>query len=261
MSDRRSALYRGMVVHRRLRPVEHQLRYALPMLLLDLDELPSLARDLRLFSHNRFNLFSFDDGDHLSGAGGGLRRQIEDHLARAGISASGAIRVLCMPRVLGFAFNPLSVFFCHAADGSIAAMLYEVNNTFGQRHSYLLPAAPQADGSHRHHCAKHFHVSPFLAMDMHYHFHLTPPGEGAFLGVEARQGDLPVLSAWFSGTRRVLTDRNLCRLFLRFPLLALQVLASIHWEALKLWGKGLRPLRRPEPPAEPVSFTPSRRMP
>ena len=251
MKEISSALYVGSVTHTRLRPVRHRLRYSLPMVLLDLDELPALSRAVPGFAHNRAHLFSFHDRDHLAGSDETLRHQVDRLLAEAGIAAGGAIRILCMPRVLGFAFNPLSVFFCHTPDGALAAVLYEVNNTFGQRHSYLLPAAPGIDGMQSHHCAKRFYVSPFLEMDMTYHFRLAPPGDRAFISIEARDADGPVLSAHFSGSRRALTGANLTRVLVRYPLLALQVLGGIHWEALKLWGKGLRPVPRPHPPRRP----------
>jgi DUF1365 family protein len=261
MSGFASALYIGDVIHTRLRPVLHRLRYPLPMLLLDLDELPDLSRKVAGFSQDRFNLFSFYERDHLADTGLPLRQQVEGHLERAGIAAGGAIRILCMPRVLGFAFNPLSVFFCHRPDGALAALLYEVNNTFGQRHSYLLPATPDADGLMRHHCAKRFYVSPFMEMDMHYHFCLAAPDQRAFVSIEAQDEAGPMLTACFSGTRQPLTSATLLRVLARYPLLALQVLGGIHWEALKLWRKGLRILPRPKPPADPVSLPVARRAP
>ena len=137
-----SALYFGTVVHARFRPKRHDLRYRVFAMLLDLDELEALGRTSRLFSHNRFNLFSFLDRDHGPGDGQPLRQWITGVLVDAGIDIGrGAIRVLCYPRILGYVFNPLSIYFCHRPDGSLAAVLYEVNNTFGQRHSYLLPVS------------------------------------------------------------------------------------------------------------------------
>ncbi len=135
-----SCLYVGEVVHQRVRPSRHRLRYRVFSALLDLDELPQLDRRLRLFGHNRLNIFSFLDRDHGDGTGAPLRPWVEHHLERAGIElAGGAIRLLCYPRLFGYVFNPLSVYFCHRADGALAAMIYEVNNTFGERHSYLIP--------------------------------------------------------------------------------------------------------------------------
>jgi len=249
-----SAIYRGTVIHTRLRPVRHKLRYSVPMLLLDLDELDALSRSVPGFSSDRFNLFSFHGRDHLAGDGVPLRRQVEQALAQAGLDPVGAIRVLCMPRVLGSAFNPLSVFFCHDPEDRLKAVLYEVNNTFGQRHSYLIPADPGLEGPQRQVCEKRLYVSPFLEMAMRYHFRLSAPGERAGVSIEARDEKGLVLSACFSGRRQELTGANLLGLLPRYPALALQVLGGIHWEALKLWRKGLRPLPRPLPPAEPVSL-------
>jgi DUF1365 family protein len=255
VTDFASAIYRGSVVHTRLRPVRHRLRYAMPMLLLDLDELPALDRSVPGLSLGRFNLFGFYERDHLAGDGTPLRRQIEAKLTEAGIAlAGGAIRLLCMPRVLGFAFNPLSIFFCHGPDGALRAVLYEVRNTFGQRHCYLIPATPGVDGVQRQACDKCFYVSPFMEMAMQYHFRLAGPGPRVAVSIEARDQKGPVLSACFAGKRQSLTGANLLRLFPRYPLLAMQVLGGIHWEALKLWLKGMRLQPRPAPPAHPVSI-------
>ena len=137
-----SSVYFGTVLHQRLRPVRHELSYRVFSLLLDLDEIPALAARLRLFSHNRFNLFSFHDRDHGARRPGPSRLHIEGQLARAGIALDGgAIRLLCFPRVLGYVFNPLSIYFCHHRDGELRAILYEVKNTFGEQHGYLIPVS------------------------------------------------------------------------------------------------------------------------
>lgn len=253
-----SAIYHGQVVHTRFRPVHHRLQHRLMWLLLDLDELPMLARRLRLFSLNRFNLVDFRDRDHGDGSSVPLRAQVEKALAGAGLEPDGgAIRVLCMPRVLGTVFNPLSVFFCHRADGRLRAMLYEVNNTFGDRHSYLIPIA--GDAAHqsvlRQSCAKQLHVSPFMDMAMTYHFRVTPPGGRAVVAIEGRDAEGPMIAAVFAGRRHDLTDANLLRACATRPLLGVQVLGAIHWEALKLWRKGVRWRARPQPRADGMSVT------
>ena len=252
-----SAIYHGHVVHTRFRPVRHRLRHRMMWLLLDLDELPMLARRLRLFSLNRFNLIDFRDRDHGDGMRTPLREQIEGHLQRAGLEADGgAIRVICMPRVLGTVFNPLSVFFCHRTDGRLQAMLYEVHNTFGERHSYLIPVT-NADARQpllRQRCAKEFHVSPFMDMAMTYHLRIVPPAERAVVTIECRDAEGRLMSAAYAGARHALTDANLLRAFVAQPAAAVQVLGAIHWEALKLWRKGLRLRAKPRPPAELVSL-------
>jgi len=250
-----SAIYHGQVVHTRFRPVRHRLRHRMLWLLLDLDELPMLAGQLRLFSLNRINLVDFRDRDHGDGSKISLRTQIEQHLRCAGLAVDGgAIRVLCMPRVLGTVFNPISVFFCYRADGHLQAMLYEVHNTFGERHSYLIPVADADTPVLRQSCAKAFHVSPFMDMTMTYRFRITPPAERAVVAIEGSDADGKLISAAYVGTRHELTDVNLLRAFLAQPLLAGQVLAAIHWEALKLWRKGVRLHPKPHPPTDPVSL-------
>jgi DUF1365 family protein len=251
-----SALYAGAVTHQRLRPRKHRLRYRIFNVLLDLDELPALSRRLRLFSHDRFNLFSFHDRDHGAGEAGGLRAWIEAQLLAAGLNPDGgAIRVLCMPRILGHAFNPISVYWCHARDGALLAMLYEVNNTFGERHSYLMPAHG-AEGPVRQTCRKSFYVSPFMAMDLTYRFRVTPPASDVVVAITASDAQGVMISTAFAGQREALTDRALLGRFLRMPLLGMKVVAAIHWEAARLWWKGMRLQARPAPPSNPVTYTP-----
>lgn len=160
-----------------------------------------------------------------------------------------------MPRVLGMVFNPLTVYFCHRADGGLQAMLYEVNNTFGQRHSYLIPVTGDVRGALRQRCDKRFYVSPFMDMGLSYAFRVTLPDESLSLGVDAHDAAGPVLLAAFTGRRRPLTDARLLAAFLAHPLLAGRVLGGIHWGALKLWWKGMRLRPRPAPPAEAVTIS------
>ena len=251
-----SGLYDGAVVHQRLSPRRHRLRYRLFQLLLDLDELPELDRRLKLFGHNRPGLFSFHDRDHLSGQRRPLRGQIEAMLGSAGIDASGGpIRVLCLPRVLGYVFNPLSVFYCHRRSGELAAVVLEVSNTFGERHVYVVEATPGAGAQLvRQGCAKSFFVSPFMGMDMTYDFRLAAPGETVATSILGRGPDgYPIIAAVFSGRRRTLDDRALVRAFFAHPLLTLKVIAAIHWEAVKLLAKGVRLRPKPTPPIRRVT--------
>ncbi len=250
-----SALYPGTVLHARGRPVRHRLRYRMLNLLLDLDELPALDARLRLFAHNRRALFEFREADHGDGSATPLRQQVEAQLRAAGLQpAGGRIRVLCMPRLLGMVFNPLTVYFCDAADGTPQALLYEVNNTFGQRHSYLIPVRAGTDAVIRQRVAKDFYVSPFMDMALTYHFRVAPPAEAVSLAMEVHDAKGAMLFAAFTGRRQALTDATLLRAFLAHPLLALKVLGGIHWEALKLWRKGMALRPRPAPSAHPVTL-------
>jgi len=248
-----SALYDGAVNHQRLTPRRHRLRYRLFQLLLDLDELPGLDRRLRLFGHNRPALVSLYDRDHLAGEARPLREQIEAMLRAAGIEiGDGRIRLLCMPRMLGYVFNPLSIFYCHLPCGQLAAVVLEVNNTFGERHCYVVEATG-ADVVRRG-CPKALFVSPFLGLDMTYDFRIAAPGERATTAILGRGPDGgPIIAAAFTGVRRELTDRELGRACFSHPLLTLKVVAAIQWEAAKLLAKGVRLRRRPAPPVQTVT--------
>jgi DUF1365 family protein len=247
-----SALYHGVVTHHRRRQVVHALRYRIFLLALDLDEAPSLTRRLRWFAFDQRGLLTFWQRDHGDGTPRGLRPWIDAQLAAAGLHGGGPVTVLSMPRVLGHAFNPLTLYFCHARDGALQAMLYEVNNTFGQRHSYLLPVhgdVTQLSQS----CGKAFHVSPFMDMDLSYQFRVSLPGEriGVFITASDEAG--VVLAAGFTGRRQALSDASLLRAVLGMPLQGAKVVLGIHWEAMKLWVKGLK--LRPAPPSPAASVT------
>jgi DUF1365 family protein len=249
----RSALYESTVMHHRVRPFRHRFTYRVFSLLLDLDELPELGRRLRLFSHNRFNLFSFRDRDFGAGDGSAPRAWIEQVVRDKGYTFPvGAIDLLCFPRVLGYVFNPLSVYYVHDTAGALRAILYEVTNTFGDRHSYLLPVDP-VDGAIRQRCDKIMYVSPFIGMEARYHFKLGKPGDTLAVAIREETPEGNVLFAALSGVRKPLTDGILARMFVRHPLMTLKVIGGIHWEAFKLWRKGARVFRHPAPPATRVS--------
>lgn len=229
-----SAIYIGAVSHHRLRPRKHKFRYRVFALLLDLGELDQLTRNSWLLGRNRAAPLSFHDKDH--GDGGDLCQWLDRLFAERGISAGGAKRVLCYPRLFGFVFNPLSTWFCHDESGALAAIVYEVHNTFHERHAYVLPVTA-SNGPIRQECAKDFYVSPFLSNDCSYRFNIRPPGDDVLVAIDEKEGGAPVLSAFFSGRRRELTDRNLVVALLRHPLMTIKIAAAIHFEALRLWLK------------------------
>ncbi|HJW41072.1 MAG TPA: DUF1365 domain-containing protein [Rhizomicrobium sp.] len=231
-----SAIYEGWVMHRRLTPRRHAFKYRVFSLLLDLDELEGLSRSLHLFGWNRAAIASFQDRDH--GDGGSLRNWLDRQLAAAGIVADGPRRVLCYPRLFGYVFNPLTLWFCHRADGALAAVIYEVHNTYGERHTYVLRAGND-DSIVRQACNKAFYVSPFLSMDCRYHFKIRPPGEDVLIAINEEEVGRPILTATFHGKRKALTDANLLRMLLRHPLMTLKVVAAIHVEAVRLMWKGV----------------------
>ncbi len=246
-----SGLYVGQVAHRR--PGKHRLRYPVFMLALDLDELSTLDRRLKLFAHNRVALLSVHDRDHGERTGAPIRAQIEAKLRGAGLDCEGGrIVLLTMPRVFNYAFNPLSVYFCYNPAGVLAALVHEVSNTFGERHFYVLAPAFGDDGAVAQACDKDFFVSPFLEMNLRYEFTVAPPGEHVSVAMVVRRGREAALTASFTGARRSLDDPNLLRAWACNPLMTFAVVAGIHWEALKMWAKGVRFLGR-TPPAPAIA--------
>lgn len=232
------------------------MRYPLFQVLFDLDELTMLSARLRLFSYNRFNVFSFHDRDHGDGGSGSLRGYLQRILAEAGLVLdSGKICLLCLPRVLGFTFNPISIYYCFGFDEQLKVVVYEVNNTFGERHTYVIQSSEINAGVVRHTCAKEFFVSPFMDMEMTYDFALSLPGPRISTTIKGRAPDKALLiSASFAGERHALSDVTLSGVLVAYPLITLGVVAAIHWEALKLLVKGIRLRPRPAPPAGEVSI-------
>ncbi len=246
-------LYSGVVTHVRHRPKRHRLRYRIFMMLIDIDQLANTSRQSRLFSHNRLNWLSFYDKDHHRGSG--LRNWIEGHMLKAGLSPDGGpVQLLCMPRVLGFVFNPLSIWFCWRKDGTLAAILYEVRNTFGQKHGYLIPAPVPNSAVVQQDCDKGFFVSPFMDMDLHYHFRVLPPAAATVLDIRVSQDGQPMLDARFAAQRQELTNSHLARALISHPLMTLMVVAGIHWEALKIFAKGIGLRPRAPLPVDEVSY-------
>ena len=247
----RSALYRGRVGHARLRPKAHQFEYRVFYGLFDIDGLPQLDRRLRLFSFERFNLFSLRSSDHGPDDGTSLRRWVERLLSDAGIDLGGGrIELLAFPRVLGYVFNPISVWYCYGPDGGLQAVMHEVRNTFGDKHTYVVPV--DSAGLH-HEFAKEMHVSPFMNMDFTYRFAVTLPRNHISVGITQQDTDGPLLRVSLRATRLEFTDRNLITLFVTDPLVTLKAIVVIHWEALRLWCKGLRYVPRPDPSPRNVS--------
>ena len=236
-----SAIYRGEVVHDRRRPKHHRLRYDVFSMLLDLDELPELDRRFSLFGYNRWAPLGFHDSDHGPTTGESLRPWVEDRMREAGLDPDGgAIRLMCYPRIFGYVFNPLSVFFCYRRDGTLAAILYEVCNTYQERHTYVIPSGDPGRTVIRQSCRKALYVSPFIGMESDYRFRIVPPAETVSIVIRQEDADGLLLAASFRGERAALTGRSLAHSLASFPLLTLKIIAAIHWEAARLWFKGFR---------------------
>ncbi|MFC5420769.1 DUF1365 domain-containing protein [Bosea eneae] len=251
---RHSALYVGRVRHHRFRPRPHALSYRVFWMLLDLDEIDAVAGQLRLFSRNRFNLYAFCDADYGDRSGRPLKEQVAEALAAASIDWDGGrIRLLTMPRILGYAFNPLSTYFCYGHDGRLRATVYEVHNTFGEIHSYVAPAGAEAYPV-RQEAEKRFHVSPFMGLAMRYAFQVEPPGEHVSVAIDGHDDSGRLITASLSGQRHALDDATLLRLLATHPLLTLKVTAAIHWHALRLLAKRIPWWTHPAPPERPFSM-------
>lgn len=245
-----ASLYSGEVMHARMKPKAHRFTYGVYALLIDVDDLDGADRQSRLFSVGRFNLLSFRPADHADGLGDPARH------ARALLRAAGLaeeprrILLLCYPRVLGFVFNPISVYFAYGEHERLIGVVYEVRNTFGEMHTYVAPvgAGELTEAGLKQERDKLFHVSPFMDMPMRYRFRIRPPGEDVALRILETDAGGPILAANFIGRRRALTTAGALGAFLSVPLLTLKVVAGIHYEAMKLWFKGIRFFGRPEPP-------------
>ncbi|WP_375413045.1 DUF1365 domain-containing protein [uncultured Bradyrhizobium sp.] len=238
-----AVLYFGDVMHARLKPMGHRFSYRVMSLLIDLDRLDQADRQSALFAVNRAALYSFNERDHGGRDGSPLRAYVDRRAAEHGIDLTGGrVLLLCYPRLLGYTFNPLSAYFCYRADGWLALIIYEVRNTFGELHSYVLPVQPGQVGKAgvRQQQDKLFYVSPFIKMATRYHFRVSPPEETVKLRILETDSEGPLLSATFSGRRRGLTTAVLLRSFVSLPLVTFKIVAAIHWEAMRLWLKGVR---------------------
>jgi DUF1365 family protein len=242
---------------RRIAPF-YRFDYDLTYLLVDIDQLAEVDRDLKWFSHNRFNLMAFHDGDHgpklasqsAADRGPGLRAWAERVMMSCGIEPpKGSIRLLTLPRLFGHVFNPISVWYCDDEAGTLAAVIIEVNNTFGERHSYVM--ARSTDDQVMpvvHHKAKNFHVSPLLDRHGHYRFMLQTPGRQLRLVINLSRDDGAVLDAVLAGEWRPLNDAEIVATLLSMPMMTLKVVCAIHWQALRIWLRGAKYFPKPPPP-------------
>lgn len=239
----RSRLYVGQVYHKRLRPREHVLRYSVFSLLIDLSEIDEIAQRFWLFSHNRFNLLGFNDRDFGESENESLSEYVQRKLRDSDIHKMPARTLIsCYPRVMGHAFNPLSLFYCLDDNDNCYAVVHEVHNTFGERHAYVLPVNSESqndDAWIKQNADKALFVSPFNHMGMHYEFRLNKPDEKQVVVIRASDKQGLVITASYIAKREMLSSSHLLKLFFRIPLLGAKVVSGIHWEAFKLWVKGV----------------------
>jgi hypothetical protein len=246
----RSALYEGHVVHDRRGKQRNLFRYAVYMWLVDLDELDELDRRLWAFGHNRRGLTTIRARDHLGDPRRTIKQNLLAYLRAQGVDlAGGRVSLLTNARVLGYVFNPLSVYYCHGADGELRHVVAEVHNTYGERHCYLLEPGERG----RAETGKQFYVSPFLEMDGSYRMRLQAPGERLSVQMALHQGGRRVFAASLTGRRRPISNATVARMLVRHPLMTARVTSLIHLQGVRLALRGVaRVPRPPHPPQEHV---------
>ena len=233
MSNIKSSIYRGSVVHQRIRPRRHRLKYKVFSLLIDLDELENLGKQYKLLSYNRHTFYSIRDEDH--GYGQNIKEWIKQELQHAGYSDSNhQIQMLCYPRILGYVFNPLTVFFCYRKNGTLGSIIYEVHNTFHERHCYVLAVNDIPKSIIKQQCNKQFYVSPFIKDACNYNFRVQAPGGKVSVVIREEDEDGLLFAASFAGVKIPLTDKTLMQTILNYPLMTIKVILGIHYEAIKL---------------------------
>ena len=235
-----SFIYNGKVIHKRFKPKEHSFSYKVFSLLLDLDEINNIEKKVSFFSHNKFNLISFHDKDHGDRNNSNLKEWVLKNLKSINVYDQNIkIKILCYPRILGYVFNPLSIFFVYNLNSSLIAILYEVKNTFGEQHTYVFKANFETKNI-KNECTKKFYVSPFMDLNSRYFFRITNPGENLSVLIDQEDDDGKLLFASQDGRRSDLNTKNLIFSYLKHPLMTFKVILAIHFEALRLWLKGIK---------------------
>ena len=231
-----SCIYNGEVTHARFRPVKHFLKYKTFSIFIDLDEIEGLAMNNPIFSFNKFNIFSFYDKDHGERDGKSLKEWVYQKLKKFRIHKKiNRISLLCYPRIFGYVFNPLSIFYCYE-NNILKAIFYEVKNTFNEQHTYIF----KVDGDEKleQNCKKKFYVSPFMNMNTNYDFKLLKPNKKLFISIKQTDSKGTILTAIQKGNRKKFSFAQLFLNFFKYPLMTVKIIAAIHFEAFLLWKKG-----------------------
>jgi len=239
-----SYIYSGNVVHKRFKPKIHFFKYKVFSLLIDLSELELLDKNLKIFSYNKFNIVSFYDRDHGARDGSSIKEWVIDNLKKNNIDNENIqIKLLCYPRIFGYVFNPLSVFYIYDNNSNLISVLYEVKNTFGEQHTYIFKTDIDQNLI-QHTCKKKFHVSPFIEMDCTYFFRLLKPGKKISVIIDQNDKDGKILYASQDGVRSEISNANFVKSYLKHPLMTFKIILAIHFEAFKLWSKGIKFIKK-----------------
>ncbi len=249
-----SFIYTGKVIHKRFKPKTHYFNYKVFSLLLDLSEINLLERELKLFSYNKFNILSFYDIDHGPRDGTSLISWVKKNLNNNNIDTKEIkIKLLCYPRVWGYVFNPLSIFFIYNKNLNLISILYEVKNTFGEQHTYVFKIDQETQFL-EHTCKKKFYVSPFIKMNCEYYFKILKPENKLSVVINQNDENGKVLFASQDGVKKILNNKNLLISFLSHPLMSFKIIGAIHFEALKLWLKGVKLVKKKDKIKNNITF-------
>ena len=239
-----SAIYNGQVIHKRFKPKVHYFKYKVFSLLLDLSELEILDKKVKFFSFNKFNLISFHEKDHGERDGSSLKLWVQKNLEKINIQDNDIkIKILCYPRIFGFVFNPLSVFYVYNLEGQLISILYEVKNTFGEQHTYIFKVLKDSNLI-QNNCSKKFHVSPFIEMNCNYFFRLLKPGNKISVIIDQYDSEDKVLYASQDGIRSDFNTKQLIKSYLKHPIMTFKIILAIHYEAFRLWAKGIKFIKK-----------------
>ena len=238
-----SSIYNGTVIHKRFKPKIHFFKYKVFSLLIDLSDLNYLNKKISFFSYNSFNLISFFDKDHGERDGSSLIDWVKKNLIENDINSENIkIKLLCYPRIFGYVFNPLSVFFVYDQNENLISILYEVKNTYGEQHTYIFKA--ENNNLLQHNCSKKFHVSPFIEMNCNYFFRILRPSEKISVVIDQYQLNEKILFASQDGKRADFNSKELLKSYLKHPLMTFKIISAIHFEAFKLWIKGIKFIKK-----------------
>ena len=239
-----SFIYSGNVVHKRFKPKVHYFKYKVFSLLIDLSEIESMEKNLKIFSFNKFNIISFYNKDHGARDGSSIKDWVINNLKKNNIDTNDIkIKLLCYPRIFGYVFNPLSVFYIYDKNLNLISILYEVKNTFGEQHTYIFKTGIRHNLL-QHMCKKKFHVSPFIEMNCIYFFRLLKPGNKISVIIDQNDEDGKILYASQDGVKSELTNVNLIKSYLKHPLMTFKIILAIHFEAFRIWTKGIKFIKK-----------------
>jgi len=239
-----SFIYSGNVVHKRFKPKEHFFKYKVFSLFIDLSEIKKIEKKISFFSYNKFNLISFFDKDHGDRNGTSLIEWVKNNLKKSGLDTKEIkIKLLCYPRIFGYVFNPLSIFFVYNSKSSLIAILYEVKNTYGEQHTYVFKTNPN-EKNIQNNCEKKFYVSPFMDLSSKYYFKIVNPQNKLSVVIDQRDKEGKLLFASQDGIRSELSSKNLILSYIKHPLMTFKIISAIHFEALRLWMKGIKLIKK-----------------